>query len=92
MSNKFAVSFGNDIKIFDITKHEKHALFSALSSKDTTTPFLQEMIGVLRTNNVKSIYIIESDGTEEDLIDYYNKEPDEFIYDIKIYGEKIYSR
>lgn len=92
MSNKFVVSFGNDIKIFDITKHERHAIFNALSNKDTTTPLLKEIIGVLRNNNVSSIYLIESDGETDDLAKYYDTSPNEFIYDVKIHGEKIYSR
>ena len=89
MSNKFFIAIGDDVNIFDATQNERQGLFNALRDNNSS-PFFIEFAKVLRSNNVKSIYFIESDGTIDDLVQYYNLDPWGFIIEVESDGQKIY--
>lgn len=92
MSNNYIVAFSDSINIFDATRVERYELFNALRDKQETSPFFKSLANILRTKKVKSIYSIDSDGTIDDLMEYYNNDPTGFIIDVESDGEKIYSR
>lgn len=86
----YAIIIGNNINILDISSIEKKSLMNVLSDKPNTD--LNMITTMVRSNTVSSIYIIESDGSEEDLLEYMNENEDEFVETVKDRGNKIYSR
>lgn len=86
----YAIIIGNDVCILDISSIEKKCIMNTLSDKPM--PELNVITAMVRSNNVSSIYVIESDGTQEDLLEYMNENEDEFMETVKERGNKIYSR
>lgn len=86
----YMIMLGDDIQIFDITRMERHATMNVL--KDKPTNIVDGLSHIIRKNHVSSIYVIESDGNENDLLEFYNQNSGEFISTVKELGRCIYAK
>jgi len=88
----YMIMFGDTVEIVNVTKLERHSVMGVLKGKNVHHDIMLGMLHQFRTNNISSIYIIESEGDETILRTYYEENNSEFIETVQQVGRCIYAK